>query len=127
MSAISTLLRIHSADKHLNYLEEVVKTLQWIHTSIKSQLQFGDGDFNKFEYIVSKSLLAAADKHTMILVDIRITTEHIKTIMGRHQKWRLAQLMKLVENYESDMMKVEPELRARVSRNAVRFPLAWSQ
>lgn len=127
MFVVSPLLEIQKAKGHLNNLEEVVSRIQWIHMSIKSQLQFGDGDFNKFQYIVSKSLLAAADKHRTILADIRITTKHTKTIMGSHQTWRLERLMWLVEDYESDMMKVELVLRVRVSRNAARFPLAWSQ
>lgn len=92
---------------------------------MKSQLELDDRDFNKFQFIVSKSLLKAAETHANIIANIRITSGHMSMTSG--QETRLEQLMRLVVNYEWDMREVEPALRARVYRNAARFPLAGSQ
>lgn len=125
MSITFTFTTAARVYQYLEELEQVTHTLKWICCSMKSQLELDDRGFNKFQFIVSKSLLKAAETHANIIANIRITSGHMSMTSG--QETRLEQLMRLVVNYEWDMREVEPALRARVYRNAARFPLAGSQ
>lgn len=122
MSNTPALTITAQANKHLIHLEGITFMLAWIFGSIKFQLEFDDADFNQFQYLISRSLLGAAEDHVQILVDIRITSNH--TIMNHDQNDSFIRLMRLVETYERDIIAPEAELKARVRKHAPSFPVA---
>lgn len=96
--------------------------LDWISGSIKFQLGLDDADFNQFQYLISRSLLGAAEDYVQILADIRITSD--RTIMNHDQNDSFIRLMRLVEIYERDITAPEAELKARVRKHAPSFPVS---
>lgn len=117
-----TITTAEKANQFLNDLEKVAATLLWICDSIKFQLLFGDGDFNKFQFIVSKSLLEAAEVHVAIISGLRIISG--ATIMDVCQEEKFAKLMGEVVVFEEDILVPEAALKARVHSHAAMFPLA---